>query len=377
MANLENNHPELEDDFDLEEAAKCKEEEEEEGEEEEESSKSKKKKVSEETLAGSSLHPGAKSVADPKSKIGMMQAVIGAMGGMNKGDLTKWFDQAMAVYGPGKSHGVGDVSGKNQSSIDMAAGAGPKTRDAMPKLSVKEDVEEMFIGEELSEEFKEKATTLFEAAVSARAALEVARLEEEYEERFYEAVDTINEELTTKVDTYLNYVVDNWMEENEVAIESTLRNELAEEFIEGLKGLFAEHYIDVPQNKIDVIESLAAKVEELEAHLDEAISENAEIKSALVESERKSVLTSFAEDLTLAQQDKFAALAEGIDFDGDLDVYAKKLAIVKENYFSSNRKIASTNIEEETFEGEVNANVVSMDPAVNRYVQAINKTIKK
>lgn len=339
--------------------------------------------VSEETLAASSLHPAAKSVSDPKSKIGMMQAVIGAMGGMNKGDLTKWFDQAMAVYGPGKDHGVGDKSGSNQSSIDMHASAaskstGPKTRDAMPKLSVKEDVEDMFTGEELTEEFKEKASVIFEAAVNARITLEIARLEEEYETKFAEAAGNLEEELSSKVDAYMEYVAESWMKENEVAIESTLRNELAEEFIEGLRSLFAEHYIDVPQDKVDVIESLAEKVSDLEERLDQAITENVEIKHALLENERKDVVISFAEDLTMSQQEKFTSLAEGIDFDGDLDVYSKKLSIIKENYFSSKQKsVASTNIEEETFEGEVGTNTVAIDPNVNRYVQAITKTIKK
>lgn len=391
MANLEKEHLELENDFDLEEAAKCgkeegKEEKSEEGEEEEEdSSKSKKKKMKmdEETLAASSLHPAAKSISDPKSKIGMMQHVIGAMGGMNKGDLTKWFDQAMAIYGPGKDHGVGDKSGSNQSSVDMhasgaAASKGPKTRDAMPKLSVKEDVEEMFVGEELTEEFKDKATTLFEAAVSARAALEIARLEEEYQTRFDESIAKIHEETSEKVDSYLDYVVENWMKENEVAVESTLRNELAEEFIEGLKNLFAEHYIEVPQDKVDVIETLAEKVSALEVRLDEAITENVELKRSLVEEERKEVITSFSEDLTMSQQEKFAALSEGIDFDGDLEVYSKKLSIIKETYFSSKQKpVASTNIEEETFEGEIGTKTIAIDPSVNRYVQAISKTIKK
>ena len=333
--------------------------------------------IEEGTLAADSLKPNSKP-ADPMSRIEMMTAVMKGMDGMGKKDLTKFFDQTIAQFGPGKNYGVGDKSAANQSSVDMKGGSGPKTRDAMPKLSVKEDVEEMFSGSDLSEEFKDKASTIFEAAVSARIIAEQARLEEEFETKLTEAVAEINEELTEKVNSYLDYVVEQWMEDNAVAIESTLRNELMDEFVEGLKNLFAEHYIDVPQEKVNVIESLAAKVEELESKLDEQISENVEIKRALVDSEKKEVYESFITDLALSQQDKFAALAESVDFDGNLEVYAKKLSYIKENYFATEKKApASTNIEEETFEGETETNTVSVDPVVNRYVQAISRSIKK
>jgi hypothetical protein len=335
--------------------------------------------IEEGTLAQDSLKPASRPVTDdPKSRIEIMKTMIGAMAEMPKKDLVKWFDQAQAQFGPGKDYGVGDKSGANQASIDMKSGSGPKTKDPMPKLNVREDVEAMFNGEELTEEFKDKASTLFEAAVEARVIAEYARLEEEFDDKLTEAVAEINEELTSKIDAYLDYVVEQWMEENEVAIESTLRNELAEEFIEGLKGLFAEHYIDVPQEKIDVIESLAAKVEELESMVSEAIEENNQLKDALVESEKKEVFESYLGDLALSQQEKFKALAEGVDFDGDLEVYAKKLSIIKENYFGEVKKApASTNIEEETFEGEVKAETVSVDPAMNFYAQAISRTLKK
>ena len=334
--------------------------------------------IEEGTLAANSLQPASKSVADPKSKIEYITHMIGAMHAMKKDDLVKWFDQQQAVFGPGKDYGVGDKSGSNQASIDMKTGKGPKTRDAMPKLNVREDVEEMFSGSDLSEEFKDKAATLFEAAVSARVIAEQARLDEEMEIQLQEAVAEINEELTSKIDAYLDYVVEQWLEDNAVAIESTLRNEIMEEFMNGLKGLFAEHYIDVPQEKVDVIESLASKVEELEAKLDEQITENAEIKQSLVESEKKEVFESFLDDLALTQQEKFKALAEGVDFDGDIEVYAKKLAIIKENYFATEKKAPQeTNITEETFEGETAPTKVVSDPSVNRYVQAISRSLKK
>ena len=347
--------------------------------------KAKNTEVQEETMAASSLHPAAKDVADPKSKIEMISHAIGAMHAMKSDELTKWFKETMAMIGKETSHLPGGANEHgNEASIRMkpshAVGhQGASANDPMPKLSVKEDVEEMFSGSDLSEEFKEKATTIFEAAVNARAMLEIVRLEEEFEVSLEEAVNEINEELTSKLDTYLDYVTEQWMEDNEVAIESTLRNEVMEEFIDGLKTLFTEHYIEVPQDKVDVIESLAAKVEELEEKLDEQITENVEMKRAFIEVEKENVLESYVSELALSQQDKFKALAEGVDFDGDVEVYARKLSIIKDKYFTEQKTApVDTNITEETFEGETDsADTVSYDPTVKRYADIISKTLRK
>lgn len=319
------------------------------------------------SLAADSLKPASKSVDDPKSKVEYITAMIGAMHTMKKDDLVSWYNQTMAQFGPNKDYGVGDNSASNAATLKMKPSA----------ATVKEDIEEMFAGYDLTEDFKERAETLFEAAVNARIALETVALEEAYEEALTEAVEEIHEELTTKLDTYLEYVIENWMEENEVAIESTLRNELMDEFMDGLKNLFAEHYINVPEDKVEVVESLAERVEQLESMLNETINENVEMRKAFVEVEKKDIVESLSDDLALSQQEKFKALAEGIDFDGDLETYAKKLSIVKENYFGEKKSASSTYIEEETFEGEVGAEVVSVDPVVNKYVQAISRTIKK
>jgi len=331
-----------------------------------------------ESAASDTLKPGSRSVADPKSKIETITAVIGAMHSMRKDDLTKWYTQAMDLIGKeADSLPSGANADANASTIDTKLGKGPKTRDPMPKISVKEDVEEMFEGQDLSEEFKDKATTLFEAAVNARITLEMTKLEEQYEEQLTEEVAEITEALEAKLDTYLDYVTENWMKENEVAITSTLRNEITEEFIDGLRGLFAEHYIEVPEDKVDVLEELAAKVEALETKLDESITENVQLKEALLDSEKTETLREMAEDLTLNESEKFAALAEGIEFDGDLDTYRKKLAYVKESYFNKKTNKSVSNIEEETFEAPESDRVVSADPEINRYAQAIARTIKR
>ena len=282
----------------------------------------------------------------------------------------------MAQYGSNKDHGVPDNSAKNSATIDSKLGKGPKTKDAMPKLNVKEDLEPMFEGEDLSEDFKEKAATLFEAAISARMAAETARLEEEYEAKIQEDLSVFQEELTTKIDAYLDYVVEQWMTDNQVAIESALRNEIMEEFIDGLKNLFAEHYIDVPEQKVDVLEALAEKVNALEEKLDETITENTELKSVLAESNARSIFEELSSDLALTQQEKFAALVEGIEFDGNFETYEKKLRIIKESYFKNDNTSYSTNFEEETFEGDVGQHV-AIDPQINRYLTVLNRTVKK
>jgi hypothetical protein len=332
--------------------------------------------IDEESIAGATLRPNSRDVTDdPKSKLDYITKTIGAMNAMTNDDLTKWYTQAMALIGK-EASGLpsGASADSNSSSIDTKIGKGPKTRDPMPKVSVKEDVEEMFVGEDLSEEFKEKASTLFEAAVNLRAIVEVTRLEEEYKTRLDEELASITESTENNLDTYLDYVSGKWMEDNQVAVESSLRNEIMEEFIDGLKGLFSEHYIEMPEEKIDVIESLAIKVQNLESALDESINESVELKRVILESKRQDLINDMTEGLTLTQSEKYAALAEGIDFDGDLEKYTKKLSVVKEHYFATKR--GASNIEEETFEVEVDDKNKSGDPQINRYVQAISKNIK-
>lgn len=314
--------------------------------------------MEEETVAASSIAP--------KGKAESMDLMMRLMSGMSGADLNK-FVAMMKQFGPGTEYGVGDNSESHRASVAMK----PSYASAM-----KEDLEAIFNGQDLSEEFVEKTTTLFEAALNARVTVEAARLEEQYAAQLEEEVTAISEEITNKLDSYLTYSVENFMKENEVAIESTLRNELMEEFIEGLRGLFAEHYISVPQEQVNVLESLADKVGQLEERLDQSINENNELRGLLVTEAANKIFSELASDLVVTQQEKFAALAEGIEFDGDLEIYAKKLSIIKESYFGGETQQYSSNIEEETFEGQLSESV-NLDQQVNRYVQAIARTIKK
>lgn len=337
-----------------------------------------------ETTAMDSLHPAARPVTDdPKSKFTQITNAIGAMHAMSSDELTKWYTQSIANIGQEASKLPGGASmDHNQATLDMnpshaVSSKGPKSRDPMVKLSVKEDVEEALAGFEISEETKEELTTLFEAAVTARVIVENARLEEQFEQQLQEAITEVSEDLADQIDNYLTYVVEHFLKENEVAIESSLRNELVSEFIDGMKTLFKEHYIEVPEAKVDVVESLADKVTDLESKLDEQLNENSQLREALVEVERENLVDSYMEGLALSQADKFLKLVEGVDFDGDLEAYSKKLAIIKENYFTIKKKIAagSTNIAEETFEGGSEVKV-HMDPTVAAYMQSIDRNLR-
>ena len=356
------------------------------------SEKETEQNVQEDSVAMATLHPNTRPAGeDPKSKLSHISAMIGAAHAMSSTELEKWFREAMALIGhedsklPGHANEKGNENSLNIKPSHAVGHAGPSANDPMPKIdhknnplasAMKEDVAVMFEGQDLSEEFQQKAATLFEAAVTSRVIMETERLEEEYALRLEEQVKEISETVEKQVDSYLDYVVENWMKQNEVAIEATLRNEIVEEFITGLRGLFAEHYINVPQEKMEVIEQLAAKVEELEQKLDEVITENAELKDFVSESDRQTAIAEMSESLTMTQVEKFNALAEGIDFDGDVDTYKKKLSYIKESFITGSVKKPVSNIEEETFEGET-APSAPINPEVASFVHAISRTVKK
>lgn len=205
------------------------------------------------------------------------------------------------------------------------------------QVDMSEHVEALFAGENLSEEFKQKAVTIFEAAVKQKVEEEIANLEEAYAETLDEEVQKIHAELSENVDDYLNYVVENWVSENELAIEAGLRTELTEEFITGLRQLFAEHYIDIPEEKVSVVEEMAAKVAELESKLNEEFERNVALNKKLNESTQNDILAYACDGLTITQAEKLKALAEGLDFTS-ADEYANKINILRESYFNSSFK---------------------------------------
>jgi len=241
------------------------------------------------------------------------------------------------------------------------------------KKKMKEDVDAMFGDDStISEDFKSKAATIFEARVMDRVAQIQEDLEAQYASVLEEAVEDIKNDLTQKVDDYLSYVVEQWIEQNEIAIESGLRAELTEEFIAGLRNLFAEHYIDVPTEKVDLVDELATKVEELESNLNEEIERGVELKKALLESHKLEITRAVCEGLTATQVEKIKSLAESVDFSTE-EEYKEKLETIRENYFPSGVKKADVaQLHEQVEDGDEKK--VITDPFVAAVSQAISKT---
>lgn len=279
---------------------------------------------------------------------------------------------------------VTDKAASNKASVGMkASGASASAGASFVPNSVKEEMLAV-MGDDLSEEFKEKAGVIFEAAITAAINEEKVALEEEYEakkaeleESFQAQVTEMKSELAEKVDEYLDYVVTEWMAANEVAIESSLRTEITEEFISNLKGLFENSYINVPEAKVDVIDEMAAHIEEIEGKLNNTVAENIELMKKLEESTKDSIFADVSEGLALSQVEKFRALAEGVSYDS-AEGFQKKLEIVKEQYFGQKTAPAVVTLEEETAV-ELNEEVVAKPATgpVSRYVSAISKTVKK
>jgi hypothetical protein len=240
--------------------------------------------------------------------------------------------------------------------------------------SIKEDVDAIFGDDStISEDFRSKVSTIFEARVNDRVLQIQEQLEADYASMLEEAVETIKTELTEKVDDYLNYVVEQWLKENELAIESGLRAELSEEFIAGLRNLFAEHYIDVPAEKVDLVDELAGKVEELEGKLNEEIERAVEYKKALVESVKSQITYEVCDGLTATQVEKIKSLAESVEFSTE-EEYKEKLETIRENYFPSGVKKADAEQLHEQVEDTEDANKNINDPFVAAVSKAISKT---
>lgn len=205
--------------------------------------------------------------------------------------------------------------------------------DESYQVDMSEHIEALFAGEELSEDFKTKATAIFEAAVKSKIEEEIAVLEAAYAETLEEHIEQIQEELSSNVDDYLNYVVEQWVSENEVAIEAGLRSELTEDFISGLRNLFAEHYIDIPEDKVSVVEEMGSKVAELEEKLNEEIERNVQLTKVLNESKQNEIVAELCEGLTSTQAAKLKTLSEGLEFT-NVNEFTQKVNILRENYFT-------------------------------------------
>jgi hypothetical protein len=248
--------------------------------------------------------------------------------------------------------------------------------DKMKKeeFDIEEDVNALLEGEDLSEEFQEKARTIFEAAIRTKVAEIKEQIQSQYEETLIEEIQLIKEELTNRADAYLEYVADEWIQENALAVEHGLKTEMTESFLQGMRGLFEDHYVTIPEDRYDVIESMVDKLDEMEEKLNEQIDKNVALNRRLAESVADVIFADVSEGLALSQKDKLASLAENVEFDSEAN-YREKLVTLRESYFPYNtgtQRNHSENLSEST--ESVQQPVSGL---MESYIQTLNRVSKK
>jgi hypothetical protein len=292
----------------------------------------------------------------PKTKAAAMVAFQEKLGKLKKADI-------MANYA------------SIMKSLELKEGSEEQS-DTAP-IDVKDDIEALVAGEELSEEFKEKASTIFEAAVQAKVNQIVTEkqveLENANEKVIEDQVASHKQEMVEQVDNYLQYVADEWMKENQLAIEKGIRTEITEGFISGLKNLFEEHYITIPEDKVDVVDDLFGKIEDLEKDLNEQIQKGVDQSKELSKFKKDKIVQSLTSGLSDTQADKVKSLAEGVE-DEDPETFEKKVEVIKENYFPANQGKSEIDEVENNAEGDEKTDIA--DPVMKNYMTALSKTIR-
>jgi len=311
------------------------------------------------------------AVSVPKTKNQMLKNIYDQINGMLKGDLATKYEDIMAAT---------DLSivkeEEEEKEEKVRTKAAVKTEDI--KIDVKDDVDALVQGEEgLTEDFKEKASTIFEAAVQAKVVEEVNSKMEELEAQLKSDASSESaefaKELTEKVDGYLTYIVEEWMKENELAIERGIRTELVEDFMSGLKTLFTEHYIDLPEEKVDMVDDLFTKVEDLEGQLDEEINRGVELQKELSQFKKDDALRGATKDLADTETEKISKLAEGIEYENE-EQYIEKLNVLKESYFPKSDAVTSEITEaDETIEVSDERTEEKLNEDMQHYTSAIKR----
>ena len=270
---------------------------------------------------------------------------------------------------------VSDEVNKDAKDGSLPKDNKPTTASEEVELDLTDDVKALVSADaDLSEEFKDKAATIFETAVKTRIKEQSAILEAQFEEKLASETETVKEAMVEKVDSYLNYVVEEWMKENELAVERGIRTEIAEDFITGLKGLFKEHYIDVPEEKYNVLDDLTSQVKELESKLNEQIEKNVVLAKGTNDLTRASLVVSVSEDLADTEKEKFASMAENVEFDS-AEKFAEKLETIKESYFPKTKiEEATSNDEVDSVAANIPADAGTSD-AMAAYTAAISKNL--
>jgi hypothetical protein len=304
-------------------------------------------------------HPKKENMTKDK----MINAMKDMMMGMHKEKkdvIQATYDKMMAAYGEGAHEETEEEKAKSEA-----------VENRLKSIDVSEHLEALISGEgDLSEDFKRKAATVFEAAVKSKVRSEVERMEDEYKSELEENINATKEELTEKVDTYLNYVVEEWMKENELAIERGLKGEIAEDFISGLKQLFEDHYVDVPDEKYDVLEAQSEKISELEGRINEMMEEQIQSKSVNSKLVKEQVVSEVTTDLAETEIEKFKSLIEDVDFSSE-ESYREKLGTLKESYFPKTQVLTETLDDVETGI----AQDIDTSDSMAAYMSAIGRTV--
>jgi hypothetical protein len=324
--------------------------------------------VPEPTAAKAKPLPGSKTQGDkmPTTKMGMLNAMMQHMGSKSKKDLA-------AMYGEMMKNAEGYHEMAHAKKENMHYGKKMKKED----IDLSDDINALFGDEELSEEFKEKATTIFEAAVISKINESLEEMSQMFETATALEEDEVKAEMVEKLESSLDYVVNEWMDNNRLAVENGIRTEIAEEFMGGLKTLFEQSYIEMPEEKVDVLGELSDKVDSLEEELNKELQKNIDLSTEIETLHRGSAIADVSQDLTVAQSEKLKGLAEGVDFVSEED-FKEKIEMLKDTYFTDIEEEAQNETifdEEEPLEEEASAPKVSNEMA--QYMSAISRTVKK
>lgn len=311
--------------------------------------------------------------AAPKTKIGMINAMVDKMRGVKKDELTAaYHEMVKKLEGAHEDDEEGDDD-EQEESVKIAS-----KKITKEDIDVSQDMDAIFNSEdELTEDFKTKATVIFETAVISKVNEVLAKISDSQESDLAEEKEKIAEELSTKLDDYLDYVVGSWVEENKIAIERGIRGQISEDFLSGLKALFTEHYVEIPEEKVDVVEELVSKVDDLESDLKEQTENNIALNKQIKDFECQQTFDSCTSGLTESEIEKFRDLATNVEFE-DQDDYRSKINIIKENYFKQSSEDLSSEVnidvdspieEDQTDEGT--------DPTMSAYVNTLTRSLKK
>jgi len=304
----------------------------------------------------------------PKLKSDILAGLVDHMKGLKKEDLENLYKSTLMT----EEDEEDEDDEEEEEEMESKKATKESIDQVVDSLDVSDDVNALVDGEELSEEFKTKAATIFESAVKSKVRTELERIQEENDKVIEEMAEQTMTDLVEKVDDYMNYVVEQWMEDNQLAIERGLKGEIAEDFISGLKNLFEDHYIDVPDEKYDILEANLTKIEELEEKLNKQIEENIQLKKAKGELVKESMIADIADGMTDTETEKFQSLVEDVEF-SDEDSYKEKLQTIKESYFGTEKEVKTEVLTEEGS----NEAPVEVSDTMAQYLTAIGKDAKR